>query len=190
MTINSLYPGFVKVHYTSNAHPHVAVLPVKPFLSFDGNWFVETKSGGVGQNLGTALATWCTRFKALLHTSSTIVDAELWTIASIGADPIFAHTYSLAVVGTSGTVANPYSQLVFTWRTSLGGLLRTYLMEGVTPDDTIYYPPSTGAIADIIDLFTGDNAWICGRDGGFGVGLIRAIAKENDALRKKYLLSA
>lgn len=189
MTDSSLYPGFAKIHYNSGGHAHVQILPLLPYQGVGGAWFVQYKSSSIGDTFANAMAAWAAVLKLFIVTTGSIVDAELWTLASVGADPIYRETVALNIAGTNAAASLARGQWALTLRTQLGGLLRIYIMEASVAIDTIYPPPFAGIIASIVNLLIGANGMVVGRDGSFPVVGIRAVSKENDALRKKYLLN-
>lgn len=190
MTVHSLFPGFIKLAYTANGHPHVMVLPVKPSVS--GSTFAVDKiDGGTYDPWTDAVDAYVLLQKGELKTTDSINNAELWTLASETADPLFRETYAIGVAGT-GTAANqPFAERVLTFRTALGGILRNYLMEGSTVINIRDNPPFTAsAYNDVAGLFVSSDGFVFGRDGGAPVVPIRMTSKTNDSLRKKYMASS
>lgn len=188
MTVNSLFPGFVRMLYTGNAHPHIQVLPVKSITPNGASWDLGTKSGGV-LDWASAVLAYATVFVPFLASTDEVISASLWQIASVGADPIFLAEDDISLAGTNAGAAVPMGQAVMTFRTSLGGLYRWYCMEPAIADDTILFPPYTGPFLALFNYLTGVNSVVVGRDGGSPTSSIRLVSKENDALRKKYLLN-
>lgn len=188
MAANSLYPGFWRIHYTSNAHPHVMVVPVKP-VNVGGSWFFQDKQGNTVVGLVAAATAFINPLKPFMHTSSTFVDVELWTMSSPTADPVFQDVQPLGIAGTAATATIPREQFVGTFRTQGGSLWRLYLMEAVVQIDQVTNPPYNANYAALVTALTGLSSYVAGRDGTFLNSCVRFVAKENDALRKKYLLN-
>lgn len=188
MAANSLYPGFWRIHYTSNGHTHVMVVPVKP-VNVGGTWFFQDKQGNTVSGLVAAATAYVTLLKPFMHTSSTFVDVELWTMTTPTADPIFQDVQPLGIAGTGATATIPREQFVGTFRTQGGSLWRLYLMEAIVQTDQVINPPYNATYATLVNGLTGNNSYVAGRDGSFLNSCVRFVSKENDALRKKFLLN-
>lgn len=187
MAANSLYPSFVKLFYTSNAHQHVMIIPVKAELVGE-DWLFRDKGGNLTLEIVAALTPFITVIKPFYHTSANFDFAELWTLASPGADPVYVLAEDLNIAGT-GAAAVAMSQMVLTFRTVGGGLYRLYLMEQSNAANAVQRAPFTGAYATINTYITGSGSIIAARDGSYLSSMASAITKINDALRKKYLLN-
>lgn len=190
MASHSLYPGFVKLHYTSNTHPHVMVLPVIPGL-VGSVWTVSKVLGGVYNPWTDAIDAFVIILKALLNTADTIDSADLYQLASPTSVPVFRSTYLIGVNGTQSTATVPWEQMVWTFRNDDGGHLKVYLMEGVFPLNyrKTYSAAGSTAVA-LFDFVMSGAGFIFSRDEGIPIAPIFVTTKENDALRKRYLLDA
>lgn len=185
-----LAPGFIKLFYTSNTHPHEAIIPVR----FDGTPTPGSipnvlQASGTPQAVGTALTALITVLKPYLHTSASYTGYEVYTKA-VGVDPVFVYGDDLAIAGTGATAGTPYGQIVFSFRTAQGGIVKLYVMEPITAANTRNPIRTTsgaplGALATFI---LGSTNPVIGRDGGIPIFGMFATSKVNDALRKKYLL--
>jgi hypothetical protein len=191
MARNSLYPGFVKVYYQSAGHPHVMTLPCKPFLGIDGRWWLEQKQGGAGDSFENLVTPFVTALKPSLHTASSILSAELYSMATPTSEPQWRESVSINTAGTNATAATPYAQQTITFRSANGGIFRLVIMEGggITVNGEAF-PPFAGNTGTIATYLMGNSSWICARDGGWLIAGVRSLTKTNDALRKKYLLDA
>lgn len=190
MAIHSLYPGFIKMFYTGNGHQHVQVLPVVPSEVVSGTWYVRGNDGTF-YTFTDAMDVYTDVFADLLAGSDGIGYAELYTMTSETADPLFVASLSLAVSGHAATASVPNSQAVIPFRTSVGGLFRFYAMEGFKETNIVdRLPISDTEALGIIGFLTGDQGFVVGRDGGSLVAATSFITKVNDRLRKKNSLSA
>lgn len=193
MAANSLFPGFVKIFYTTNGHQHIMTQPVDPYVGVGGAFGLNTGNPGPGYFPWTAgIDAFVAVLRPLIHSSSSINRAELWTLAAPGADPIYQDTHEIELAGTSATVPQPNSQLVVSFRTTTGGLLRVYVMEGSNTVNQELFPPVWGntIIANFVNYIASNTGYLKGRDGGQPKVGIRLLTKTNDALRKKYLLDS
>lgn len=193
MAENSLFPGFVDLFYTTNGHQHKARIPAAPYLGAGAVWGLETGTPGPGYFPWTAgIDAYVAVLRPLIHSSSQIVRAELWTMASPTADPVFVAVYDVELAGTSAAAPVANSQAVFTFRTDVGGILRTYIMEGSLAVNQEHFPPGWGGatLAAFANYIMSANSWLKGRDGGKPFAGVRFLSKTNDTLRKKYILDS
>lgn len=188
--MNDLDPGYIKLFYSSNGHGHEMVIPVR----YDGTPTPGTEpnvlqSGGTPQAVTAALTAFITVIKPYIHTSGSFTGFECYKKLA-GSDPVFLYGNDLAIAGTGVTAATPYGQVVFTFRTSVGGILKIYVMEPITAPNT-RSPIRTTSGAPLGALATymlGATALPVGRDEGVPIFGMWSTSKVNDALRKKFLL--
>lgn len=191
MPINSLYPSFVKIFYSANGHPHTMVLPVQMVLPA-GNPPSLTLKNGTTQDWETCVGT---NFVPLLaqvfNVASSFVSAEIWSMATPTADPVFVDAMTIGMVGQSGSPTVPYSQVSMTFRAADGGLFRLLLLEGTQGANARDDPPFDGAAnLNISNFLIGATSFVCARSGGYLIAPIRLLTKTNDKLRSKFLLDA
>jgi len=192
MAIHTLYPGFIRIFYVSGGHTHKMLLPVLPVAS-GLTWKLTAKVSPANDwdPWTLAVSAYILKIKPFFPATTSFTAAELWTLAASDADPIFREVFSIAVVGTGAGSAVAFAQDVVTWRTAIGGLLRTYFMEDASPVNLVQNPPyPAGILLDLFNFMTGVTAFIVGRDGGMPIGSTRRVTKLNDKLRKKFLLEA
>lgn len=195
MAVHSLYPGFIKVRYTvvfgTVTHNHVMTLPCNPnFNEGTDQWELALKGGGT--------AYWRTSLTDLLTTFLPFYNsvgaqfgfADLWSIETAESDPIWVDGFDASAEGTSGGASVFAGEAVHTFRTASGGIMRLYLMETTIADDDITNPPYASNLGTLVTEMTDTNAFVIGRDGAYLSGLIRRVTKENDKLRKKYILNS
>lgn len=189
MTVNSLSPGFVKLAYNSNSHDHVMTLPVVPYGSVvpgDEPDFTRNDDNNLGME--DAINNFVDGIKHLFHTSTSFGIATFWSMPTPSSNPLWIYDYNVSKVGTSSTSNVAYSQLVMSFRTNLGGLLKIYCMEGWVPVNTRDVPPWASGFVTVFNMLSLSSGCIRGRDNGKVVTYINATAKTNDALRKKFVL--
>jgi hypothetical protein len=190
MPNNSLYPGFIKLFYTSNTHGHLQVIPIQAPVDTGGGVWQVGKKGGANGLFSAEILTYVNVVKTLFPAASSFTFAELWTMASATADPVFQQTVNLAVAGTHGTGAQANAQLSVTFRSQAGGLYRGLFMESSyavnVRDDAPLGDASQNAYAATYAIANG--SIVSARDGGFLTAVIRSLTKTNDKLREKFLL--
>lgn len=187
---HSLYPGFIRLFYTSNGHSHRQVLPVQPNTPAAGT-ALKLHDGSVGAGDWTDdITEWVSLVKVFFHTADNFDSAELWTLASPTADPIFRETFSLGIAGTNAGADTPAGQGVLTFRGNEGERSLIYLMEGVISSSLRQaYADFDSATKALADFVTAPDGWIFGRDNNYPIATLNFTGKVNDQLRKKYFLS-
>lgn len=189
MANNSLYPGFVRYEYYRDTTRHVQILPVIPVLDA-GTWKL-TKNDATLTSWTILIDSYNAVVRPLMGANFTIVSAQLWTLASVTADPIFVAEYGLGLAGTGGGTGTQDGQIVWTYRTAPGGLLRHYLMEiAHVATNAKYRAPNfmNAASLALVNFMIGTSGFVRGRDGGQLVVCITQITKTNDALRSRRLI--
>lgn len=189
MARNSLSPGYLKIKYTSNAHPHVMTLPVNPVAPAGASTML-TDSSAAPQLWTSAVADIVLILKALLKTTASIDSAEVWTQATPTSVPIFQASVAVGVAGTSSAATVQWSQLAFSFRTAAGGRAKFVVLEGVNAVDNKYPAPlyaGNAAMQAVDSYLTGASCVVWGRDNAYIASGIQAVVKTNDALRKKFL---
>lgn len=188
MTVNSLAPGFVIVFYSSNGHNHKHTIPIRAPIDTGGGIYTVMQTNLAAVALTTAMATWATAIKPSFPATTTLQYWELWLKATPSADPIFAQTADLSVVGTNGTAVVAYSQMIASYRTKEGGTGKVQLQEMSTAVNQLFKPPYSGSMLTLVTYLLGTTNIYAGRDGGFPVSVPKVSTKTNDKLRDKFLM--
>lgn len=192
MASNDLAPGFIRLYYTSNGHPHVQVLPI----SFDSTPVAGTEPNlesrdGSAVAASAFMAAYLAVWRAIFPIATAWTGFEVYSKEILG-DPQYIWGDDLTIVGSNGSGVQSNSQVTYTFRTNQGGVMRLVAMEAAiattvrAPLRTTLAAPN-GAIATYI---LGATNCIIGRDGGFPISGIFITSKVNDALRKRYTLNA
>lgn len=192
MAENDIAPGFIKLFYNSNGHSHQAILPClyNPPSPAIGSDPVLAQKGGTTQAASAAVAAYVTAIKTMLPATGTFTGWEAYSKAA-GLDPVFLYGDDLAVVGTSGGSVQPNTQVVVSFRTGAGGVMKLYLMEGGQAANQRVAARTTAAapFGAFITYILGNTNWVVGRDNGFPTFGLWVTTKVNDALRKKFVLN-
>ena len=188
MPSHSLYPGFIRLHYTSNGHPHRQVLPVNADPTPSGDSYtIPTKASG-SVDWQTAIAAWAALVAANLDTDSSVDFAELYNFEAFPGPGDFLQAVAIGIAGTAAGANTPFSQIVFPFK-GVGGLsLRPYIMEQVTAPDQKGFLASDmfAGRVDLMNFVLSDDDWIALRGGGFPTVSLGWVSKVNDQLRKRY----
>lgn len=132
---------------------------------------------------------WVDLMKGLYNSTAGIgvIDyAELWKYEPESFDASYISTYPIAVTGTSATAQSPYTQVIVTFRTNLGGIMKISFLETIITQGAVDTLPFANATLDAMAdaLVAGTVPWV-GRDGGYPFACIAAYPGQNEALFKK-----
>lgn len=136
---------------------------------------------------------WVALMKDLYNSTAgiaTIDYAELWKYEPESFDASFISTYPINVAGGSATALSPYSQVIVTFRSAEGGVMKLNFMETIIAAgarDTLPFSNTTlDAMADAV--VAGTVPWVA-RDGGYPFACIASYPGQNEALFKRRLRS-
>jgi len=132
---------------------------------------------------------WVVMMKALFTnqgTATTIDFAELWKYEDESFDAEFVSTYPIAVAGTSATATSASGQVIVTFRTTNGGVMKLSFMETVISPGVVDTLPFANAALDTIadEVVAGTVPWM-GRDNGYPFACIAAYPGQNEATFKR-----
>lgn len=192
MAVNTLAPGFVKLHYIGAQN----IQHTMTFGVLNDNFAlaiptIKTKDGS-SVAINTAVSAFVTILKALMAASVTFQDFDLWSKPTPTDDPIWLYNGSLAVVGTNAAATVANSQLVASYRSGAGGNGKIYLLEQSYAVNNVYKPTAYGDAAKLAlaNYLIGTSSMVYARDNGFPVSVPRMMTKTNDVMRKRFVLNA
>jgi hypothetical protein len=186
---NTLSPGFIKMYYISGAGQHSATIPVLPFLAVGNVWRLQGR-GGVQPTWKDWLDGYVAVCRPMTANTVSYQYAELWHAPDTDLDPVYADTHEIELngSGTNQAGSTPSGQIVFTGRTTNGGLARAYLMGPVYAPNQLLRPPLFGGATPVVNwvnYITANNTCWVGRDDGYAFAAIKVLTKTNDALRRR-----
>lgn len=189
MAINALSPAFVKMRYSLGTHQHTATFPTKfsgtPVPGDEPDLLTHANNARL---FSLCVASVSNVLTPLMGSTMTIDFFDIWSQPTPADDPVWIYTFGADDDGTSAGPAITAQQQVFTFRTSLGGIYRLYLMEGaVTANLSLSYGAMGADSKSVADTVMEAAGWIYGRDGGAPVVSLGYKTKYNDVLRRNYL---
>jgi hypothetical protein len=193
MTQYSDAPGFVLVHYLNGTFPHTQKLQVTPNgIVFPGDEPQFNTSANLPVDMSTAVDDWINLVKTVYDADTTFVSAEFWSKPTEDDDPIWIFEHPINVVGTVAGAVQLAGELVFSFRTYGGNLMKLYFMDfsDQVPLNvrTALGTIGAGANANIRDYVLSGDAWFHGKDNNFAVAPLIYTTKMNDTLRRKEIL--
>jgi len=184
MTQFDLSPGFAKLQVFDGHRTHYQTLPIStPTGVAVGDDPTIGKKGGGTIAFSAAMIEYAAVYKTFLPPQTTIVEASFWSKPTVDDDPIWIFSHPLTVVGTGSTGASYKQEIIQSYRTQLGHILKLYLgpVAADYPNDNVHPLTTADAMAAYV---LGSTSVIVGRDGAFAIGALKSSSKTNDKWRK------
>jgi len=156
-----------------------------PGTNFDS---IQTlnKAGSPGNFLFADLTDLLTVFRPFYVPAVDIVRAELWRYPPQSFDALFVSAQALGLPGTGTGTTQIASQLIFTFRTSLGGIMKVDLRgTTVTPREKLSFPTAFAAFNNLAGYFLLPATPFIGRDNGVPIATLYALAGQNERAWKR-----
>lgn len=136
--------------------------------------------------LSNEINDWVNLLKPYYNTAATdFQSAELWKYEPESFNADFVSTMNLSTGGSSASANVLASQLMFTFRTQLGGIMKISLMENITTPAASVFPPYVGAALALSNaLVNGTSPWMA-RDGSYPFANIGQHPGQNEKLFKE-----
>lgn len=146
---------------------------------------VTTRSGSYVPVL-TAVTAWITLIKSLYNTGVKFDSVTVWKYTAGTYDRLFINSAVLDIDGTSASAAQLAAQYIYTFRTTLGGVMKLSFMETVAaPGASASRAAATGNVLAIFQFVEGLTNWVVARDNGFPIAGIASHPGQNEALFKR-----
>lgn len=196
MPINFPGPYQIRLFYQATlstvVFPHVCALnfdvSVAPDVGDPADDIVVLVPGGTS-TLGAVITELGTVLAPFFNTTDvTFGQYEVWRYEEASFDAVFIAAASSGIDATSVTATVVDSQTIFSWRTSLGGIMKLDLRHTTQPQSpTIKYPAAGGAINDLFDFISGDNSPFVARDGSRPIAPLNFLAGLNEKMTRERL---
>lgn len=184
-------PYEVRIYYTVNYFEHVMKLscnlPTDPDV---GDTFdlidVYVKNGGYTA-LDGVVDDWVAVLVPLLSAADAEINrAELWKITALSYDGTYISSYDISEAGTSGSGYVVAGEMIWTFRTINGGVMKIHLEEGVTlPGVSAVYGDIGANHQAVADYVTANAAWMWARDNSYASVFLKLHPGQNEAVFKK-----
>lgn len=191
MAINFPGPYEVRINYTSGGRDHQQRLNVRvagtPVPGVDDFTTIDAlRRDDSPFALDAEVDAWVALLQPFYNNAtSSFTTAELWSYVPESFDASFVAAYALGVNGSSASAVVPASQLIFTFRTQEGGIMKINLMDNIlapADKDAPPYPGTSQAVANAIVL--GTSPWLA-RDTSYAIASIGLYPGQNERLFKK-----
>jgi hypothetical protein len=191
MALNYPGPYEVRINYVVASRPHQQRLNVRidgtPVAGVDDFTTIDAlRRDDAPFALDAEVDAWVDLIKVFLPSAGgDIVNAELWKYTPDSFDADFVAAYDISVAGTNGSANTPASQLIWTFRTQEGGIMKVILMDVSTTPGLPVTPPYTGSTLALANaIVNGTSPWLA-RDTSYAIANIAMYPGQNEALFKK-----
>lgn len=191
MTLNSISPAYIELHYTSGGHPHTALWCVSLGAGFTPGVEPELVCKvGSPVAAGTKITELITLLQPFFHTTDTFNNYFVFSKPLPADPPVFIWSGTIGVAGSASAADTPCGEAVFSFKTPNAGGLKLYLMETIYANNLKDALPATTGTPEraLTDYMTGGNAFVIARNNSFPLIPLFLTTKLNDHLRRKYLL--
>lgn len=131
-------------------------------------------------------AEWANLLKPYASSNMNIIRCELWKYAPESFEGEFVTVHPLAVAGTNGVAIVPASQVIHTFRTLEGGVLKINVMEASIAAGQQSPLSAAGSFQGALrDFVLSEANWILGRDTSYPFAAMTYAPGTNEALFKK-----
>jgi hypothetical protein len=191
MTQFSLSPAFVKLQYNYNTlREHIMTIPIRPSgVPVVGELPNVLLADDSVELFTVAIDDYVDGLKPLFGSTTSFGIASFWYQPTPDDDPVWIYDYDTSEVGTSASANVALLQTTLTFRTKLGHMFKTVLLECPGTPNFKDTTPWAGTYATFATFMKSDACLAVGRDGSRVVATITVTNKYNDALRKKYFLT-
>lgn len=147
---------------------------------------VLNKSGAPGANLADVLGDLLVVVRPFYIPAVDFVRAEVWRYPPQSFDAFFIAAQNIGLGGTGTGTTFIAGQLIFTFRTSNGGVFKVDLRgTTVTPREKLSFPTAFGAFNSLANYMLFPTTPFIGRDNGVPVATLFALAGQNERAWKK-----
>lgn len=157
--------------------------PLTPGQDFSTINFV-TRDAGLTPGYA-AILDWVDLAKAFYATTSVFSRCELWSVAPESFDRTFISAADIGEAGTHPQITSAAGQLIYTFRSAEGGVMRINFMETVVGLGVTSNLPVGDPNFDAVPLFVNSDAnWILARDTSYPIAAIHMLPGKNERLFK------
>lgn len=190
MPLNFPGPYEVRINYITNEPAPIAEhqLRLSCQMSLTGNpgdpfsaWTPFQKNGSAVTSLQGHVDALMPLVRALYLPTTTFTDAELWQYNPSSFDAVFRASYELGLVGTGAGTTQVAGQLVTSFRTQNGGIMKVDLRgTAIVPAATDVYPFANAAIQALAVYMAGATSPWWARDNSYAIIPLKAMPGTNE----------
>jgi len=186
-------PGYVLIKYQNGSFPHHAKIKVIPSTTpVVGAEPLFTTLGNGNVLMSTCIDAWITIVRTVYDADTTFISAEFWSKPTPADDPVWCYEHPINVTGNVVGNVQLAGEMVFSFRTFGGHLMKLYFMDFSDQIDLNVRAAlgtiGAGANANIRDYVLSDASWLVAKDNSHAVAPLYYNTKMNDVLRRKEIL--
>lgn len=183
-------PYELRIVYTNPPLPHVqrlnVALTTDPSPGTPFNLIEAVPRIGSSVALDTKVDEWVDILRDQLHTSNTVNYVELWKYEPLTYNAQFISSYNVNLAGLAAPSPVPAGQMIFTFRTVEGGILKINLMEGLrAPGLEVLYPSLATTEQALVDYVLSPGNIFLARDTSQPFAFHKLLPGTNEALFKR-----
>lgn len=191
MALNYPGPLQLRLFYAVQTREHVlrlnfkTSLPIAPGAAFN-TIFPDDRAGGNSITLSSHITTLHLGFDDFYNTTDAdFYRAEVWEFTPNTFDAQFVTSEALSLTGANAAATQAASQVIWTFRTQEGGVMKASFMDTNQAAGPSGNPPFTGAFLALQNALMGDDRPWLGRDTSYPISVIGYHPGQNEALFKK-----
>lgn len=191
MALNYPGPYQLRLFYAVKARNHVLQLNFQTSLSVAANdpfttIFPDNRNGSNATSLMAHLTTLHLAIDDFYNTTDAdFYRAEVWQFTPGTFDAQFVTSQALALTGANAAATQDASQVIWTFRTQEGGIMKVSLMDTNQAQGASQFGPFTGAFLALQNALMGDTLPWLGRDTSYPISIVGYHPGQNEALFKK-----
>lgn len=191
MALNFPGPYVARIHYTTEGRSHIHQVNMNfntpPQLLDDFTAISPVqRDGGVDLTLDDVMTNYLALIALFYRNTSSFGLVELFSVAPLSFDFTFISSKNYGVVGGSGLATKVASELILTFRTQEGGVMRmSWLETTLDVAASIDYAGLTGNALNYANFIIANDNVFLARDTSYPVALIGWHQGNNEALFKK-----
>lgn len=195
MAINSLYPAFVRINYTSAYGVHTMTVPSVPAvvdITKPTGWAFNLRGAAAPVDVELAVNDFVNLLRPFYKAAVKFTDFTVFTMDTPTSPPLPRFSATLSQTGSSVAPGwDKATQLTMTWRTDEFGMFKLVMLDYNTGNDfsklvDLSLAPNLEALSDYV---TANVSWLAGRDGGRPNTFLQAASTLNEKLRRSYKLN-
>lgn len=195
MTLNSLFPAFVRIDYSTAYGVHSMTLPtvdVEPTTPGGNIYQFILRGAALPAQVDSAVEDFVNTIKVFWPSSTVFNSYTLFTMADPEATPQPVESNILNIAGTNAVTS--YSKAVqytWTWRTDEFGIFKLVFLDCPSANTFEKITSLAPASADeaVSNYVTADVTFLAGRDGGRPNTFLQIAKTLNEKLRRSYRMN-
>jgi len=144
------------------------------------------RDGDAVTSLNTHVDNFVAVFLPFLSSADGAVNrVELWKYTPSSFDAMYVSVYDISLAGTNVAATIPASQVIWTFRTQEGGILKITILDTTVGAGISLVPPLPTVAQNIADYINNNNSIVLGRDTSYPFSVVGYYRGQNERLFKR-----